>query len=207
MRFVQLRFYLSYSAINCWTSHSAHAIFLERSLRNENNHIQAMENHKQEKTIEKNSLLSRQRSKKTVEYNSIAEINVNELFPHDDITDKDQLGEINESPTQEKTKQVSASSSSSVSETEILSLIAMMAAKIAYLTDKVKSLTEQLNGMGKNSVLKFDVDRNSTKEEDLPLLQKSDIFQLPITEHAQLEKLENELNTDRLFKIFFVSQI
>lgn len=168
---------------------------------------------KQKKTTDNNSpdkLLNR-RSKKSVVYNNIAEINVNRLFPGDDIEPNDQLGDIfgkcsqSKPPTQDETEQIS-DSSSSVSVTEILSLIAIMSANIAYLIDKVKSLTEQLSEMGKNSVLKFNVDRNSTKEEDLPLLQKSDIFPLPIEEHARLEELENELNTDRSFKVFFVSQ-
>lgn len=154
---------------------------------------------------------SLQRSKKKYGYNNIAEININQLFPDDYNGHKNQLSEIlreypqDERSTQEGNKQVTACSSS-VSEPEILSLIAIMSDNVAYLVEKVKSLTKQISEMGKNSVLQFNVDRSSMKEEDLPLLQKSDIFQLPITEQARLEELENELNADGSFKIFFVSQ-
>lgn len=180
-----------------------------------------MDTHKQKKTQinqSQNKLPSdKKRNKKEVTYNNIIELNLNEDFPDDIIFEDDGITYVNrlagilnkdlqdKPSTSKEIEQVSACSSSDC-ETDILSLIALMSSNIEYLIDKIKSLTEQMSQMEKNSVLKFNVDRNSTNEEDIPLLQKSDIFQLPITEQAQLEELENELNSDQSFKIFFVSQ-
>lgn len=117
-------------------------------------------------------------SNKTISYNRIVEADLNHLFS-DCIQHENQkkLAEIDEqSAPIEQEIDTFASEKSEISNSDILSLIELMSGNIAYLTEKVKNLKEQITDISKSSVLKFNVDRDKTKEEDLPLLKKVTFF-------------------------------
>lgn len=172
-------------------------------------------NEKRKNTDDNNNTnQSKKRSTGKPKYNEIGGLDLNDHFPndidHEISTNLDEKFSENPSSSiqiaqrnREEHNQVSASNAW-ISEPEILSLIEFMNTTISYLIDKVQSLAEQVRQMDKSSELKLNFDRCNMKEEDLPLLHKCDLFQLPINDRVELERLEKELHSDQSFKIFFV---
>lgn len=91
---------------------------------------------------------------------------------------------------------------SAMTENEIISMILAMNATIQMLLDQHVMMTEEIRRIKSTSSLEFDL--NDVREEDMPLLNKTKGFSLPIAERECLEKLNSELQSDPAFKEFFV---
>lgn len=86
---------------------------------------------------------------------------------------------------------------------ELIELVSKMSITINFLTEKLNKLNEELDKIKNNSTLS--IRKDDVNEEDLPHLAKFEAFKLPIEDQAQLEALENSLEQDKSFAVFFVS--
>lgn len=86
---------------------------------------------------------------------------------------------------------------------EILPVMTKMQALIRYLVKKTDSLSDEIRQIQNKPTLS--IGNDEVRVEDLPLLKIFDIYKLPIMNQDQLEKLENNLKTNKTFYVFFVS--
>lgn len=90
----------------------------------------------------------------------------------------------------------------SLSTVDYFAMIDKMLTTINYLNEQVNSLGEEVRQMKKQPSLL--IDDGETKDDDLPHLSKVEAFNLPIAERQHLEQLENMLEADKSFYVFFV---
>lgn len=134
-------------------------------------------------------ILAKRQKSNVDRYGNFETKNYNELFPiekEDDILKRT----------------YTAKESDSIRGPDMHSLLLQMSETIAFLTEKLSKLSEEIRYMQNNSILKIDSDE--VPEEEILLLKKFETFELPISNRTCLENLENQLKHDQTFKFFFV---